>query len=107
LLHGKQVGLFHRIISKDGMTIKGTAKITDAQGKPFEPANVFEKLQGWVRRRPKSEPTGEIYPCFYIRFCRRALPRVSDNARYAVFVASMTAIPPGFGAICCNIWISA
>jgi hypothetical protein len=43
LMNGKQVGLFHMVISKDGKTITGKAKVTDAQGKPFELVNVFEK----------------------------------------------------------------
>jgi hypothetical protein len=43
LLNGKQIGLFQMAISKDGKTITGTGKFTDAQGKPVEVVNVFDK----------------------------------------------------------------
>lgn len=38
---GKQVGMIHKVISKDGKTMTQTTKSTDAQGKLYE--NVYDK----------------------------------------------------------------
>ncbi len=42
-LHGNQVGLYHKIISKDGKTMKQTYKGADEQGKPLKIIKVMEK----------------------------------------------------------------
>lgn len=43
MLNGKQVLVSQSIISKNGKTMRNTAKGTDAQGKPFEHVTVFDK----------------------------------------------------------------
>jgi hypothetical protein len=40
---GKQNGVSHYVISKDGKTLTVTTKGTDANGKPFESLTVFDK----------------------------------------------------------------
>lgn len=43
MLNGRQVFVGQSVISKDGKTMRNTAKGTDAQGKPFEHVTVFNK----------------------------------------------------------------
>ena len=43
LQNGKQVGVTHIVISKDGKTTSATFKATDAKGKPYESLVVYEK----------------------------------------------------------------
>jgi len=43
LRDGKQVGVTHVFVSKDGKTMQFAAKGTDAQGKPSETLSVFNK----------------------------------------------------------------
>jgi len=41
--NGKQIRVEHIVVSKDGKTLRATIKGTNAQGKPFEQLEVFDK----------------------------------------------------------------
>jgi len=43
LQNGKQIRVEHIVVSKDGKTLRATIKGTNAQGKPFEQLEVFDK----------------------------------------------------------------
>ena len=43
LQNGKQVEVFHDVVSKDGKTLHETIKGTDVKGKPFEGLLLFDK----------------------------------------------------------------
>jgi hypothetical protein len=43
LQNGKQIGVTHWILSKDGKTFQGTWKATDAKGQPYEGLSLWEK----------------------------------------------------------------
>ena len=43
MLNGKQIFVGQSVVSKDGKTMRLTAKGTDPQGKPFEQVTVFDK----------------------------------------------------------------
>jgi len=43
LQNGKQVRVYHNVISKDGKTMRETYRGTDAKGKPIEGSAVFDK----------------------------------------------------------------
>lgn len=42
-LKGKQVGSTHAVVSADGKTVTRVVKGADAQGKPFQSTEVYER----------------------------------------------------------------
>ena len=43
LMNGKQVAIYHKVIDKDGKTMRQTFKGVDPDGKPFEQIQVYDK----------------------------------------------------------------
>jgi hypothetical protein len=43
MVEGKQIATMHKVVSKDGKTLRITIKGIDPQGKPFEELRVYDR----------------------------------------------------------------